>query len=74
MLRAHTHVAVSAKVQGTDGKRRSLDVRALYQMTVAASECYNTAFETALTTLLPGVSRGVPAASAAAASAAATTR
>jgi conjugative relaxase-like TrwC/TraI family protein len=52
----HTHVAVSTKVQGTDGKWRSLDARALYQMTVAASECYNTAFETALCILLPGVS------------------
>jgi conjugative relaxase-like TrwC/TraI family protein len=48
----HTHVAVSSKVQGTDGKWRSLDARALYRMTVAASECYNTAFETALTGML----------------------
>jgi conjugative relaxase-like TrwC/TraI family protein len=48
----HTHVAVSSKVQGTDGKWRSLDARALYRMTVAASECYNTAFEVALTHLL----------------------
>ncbi len=48
----HTHVAVSAKVQGTDGKWRSLDARALYRMTVAASECYNTAFEAALTARL----------------------
>jgi conjugative relaxase-like TrwC/TraI family protein len=45
----HTHVAVSSKVQGTDGKWRSLDARALYRMTVAASEAYNTAFEVALT-------------------------
>jgi conjugative relaxase-like TrwC/TraI family protein len=45
----HTHIAVSSKVQGTDGKWRSLDARALYRMTVAASECYNTAFEAALT-------------------------
>jgi conjugative relaxase-like TrwC/TraI family protein len=45
----HTHVAVSSKVQGADGKWRSLDARALYRMTVAASECYNTAFEAALT-------------------------
>jgi conjugative relaxase-like TrwC/TraI family protein len=51
----HTHVAVSAKVMGSDGTWRSLDARALYRITVAASECYNTAFETALTTLLPGV-------------------
>jgi conjugative relaxase-like TrwC/TraI family protein len=41
----HTHVAVSSKVQRTDGKWRSLDARALYRMTVAASEAYNTAFE-----------------------------
>jgi conjugative relaxase-like TrwC/TraI family protein len=45
----HTHVAVSSKVQGTDGKWRSLDARALYRMTVAASETYNTAFESHLT-------------------------
>jgi conjugative relaxase-like TrwC/TraI family protein len=48
----HTHVAVSSKVQGADGKWRSLDARALYRITVAASECYNTAFETHLTALL----------------------
>lgn len=45
----HTHVAISNKVQGVDGRWRSLDARALYRMTVAASEYYNTAFETALT-------------------------
>ena len=45
----HTHVAISSKVQGIDGKWRALDARALYRITVAASECYNTAFETALT-------------------------
>ena len=48
----HTHVAVSSKVQGTDGKWRSLDARALYRMTVAASETYNTAFEAHLTARL----------------------
>jgi conjugative relaxase-like TrwC/TraI family protein len=48
----HTHVAISTKVQGVDGKWRSLDARALYRITVAASECYNTAFETALTARL----------------------
>jgi conjugative relaxase-like TrwC/TraI family protein len=48
----HTHVAVSSKVQGTDGKWRSLDARALYRMTVAASEAYNTAFEARLTAKL----------------------
>jgi hypothetical protein len=48
----HTHVAISSKVCGVDGKWRSLDARGLYRMTVAASECYNTAFETALTSRL----------------------
>jgi conjugative relaxase-like TrwC/TraI family protein len=48
----HTHVAVSAKVQGTDGKWRALDARALYRVTVAVSEAYNTAFEAHLTTRL----------------------
>ena len=41
----HTHVAISSKVQGADGKWRALDARPLYRMTVAASEAYNTAFE-----------------------------
>ncbi len=48
----HTHVAVSSKVCGTDGKWRSLDARALYRMTVAVSEAYNTAFEAHLTAAL----------------------
>src|SRR6202035_2410595 len=48
----HTHVAVSSKVQGLDGKWRSLDARALYRMTVAASEAYNTGFEAALSASL----------------------
>ena len=48
----HTHVAISSKVQGVDSKWRALDARALYRITVAASECYNTAFETALTARL----------------------
>jgi conjugative relaxase-like TrwC/TraI family protein len=48
----HTHVAVSTKVQGSDGQWRSLDARALYRMTVAASEAYNTAFEAHLTAAL----------------------
>ncbi|MBO0806489.1 MAG: relaxase domain-containing protein, partial [Nocardiopsaceae bacterium] len=48
----HTHVAVSAKVQGADGAWRSLDARGLYRIAVAASECYNTAFEAHLTSLL----------------------
>ncbi|WP_155884827.1 MobF family relaxase [Actinomadura flavalba] len=49
----HTHVAISSKVQGVDGKWRSLDARALYRITVAASEFYNTRFETELQQRLP---------------------
>jgi conjugative relaxase-like TrwC/TraI family protein len=48
----HTHVAVSSKVQGVDGKWRSLDSRGLYRMSVAVSEAYNTAFEARLTRAL----------------------
>jgi conjugative relaxase-like TrwC/TraI family protein len=48
----HTHVAVSSKVQGSDGKWRALDARALYRITVAASEYYNTTFEAALSASL----------------------
>lgn len=44
----HTHVAVSSKVMGVDGKWRALDARALYATTVAASEFYNTRFEAEL--------------------------
>ncbi|WP_067484242.1 MobF family relaxase [Actinomadura hibisca] len=49
----HTHVAISSKIQGIDGKWRSLDARALYRATVAVSEFYNTRFETELTSRLP---------------------
>jgi conjugative relaxase-like TrwC/TraI family protein len=48
----HTHVVISAKVQGTDGIWRALDARPLYRMTVAASEHYNTRFELELTNRL----------------------
>lgn len=41
----HSHVAVSSKVLGADGKWRALDARGLYRMTVAASELYNTRLE-----------------------------
>ncbi len=41
----HTHAAVSTKVQGRDGRWRSLDGRALFALAVAASETYNTAVE-----------------------------
>ncbi|MFG1926852.1 MobF family relaxase [Cryptosporangium sp. NPDC048952] len=51
----HTHVAIVNKVRGVDGKWRSLDARALYRITVAASERYNTAFQASLTARL-GVS------------------
>ncbi|HEV2634538.1 MAG TPA: MobF family relaxase [Actinocrinis sp.] len=51
----HTHVAISNKIQGSDGIWRSLDARALYRLTVATSEHYNSAFETLLSARL-GVS------------------
>ena len=41
----HTHVAVSTKVQGVDGKWRSLDGRVLHALGVSASERYNTLIE-----------------------------
>lgn len=41
----HTHVAISTKVQGVDGKWRSLDGRVLHKLAVAASERYNTLIE-----------------------------
>jgi conjugative relaxase-like TrwC/TraI family protein len=37
----HTHVVVSNKVQGTDGKWRTLDSRTLHKATVALSASYN---------------------------------
>jgi len=48
----HTHVAISAKVQGLDGKWRALDMRVLHAMAVSASETYNTAIEDELRTRL----------------------
>lgn len=48
----HTHVAVSAKVQGLDGIWRALDLRVLHAMAVTASETYNTAIEDELRTRL----------------------
>ena len=41
----HTHVAVSSKVQGSDGRWRAWDLRVLHALAVAASETYNTAVE-----------------------------
>ncbi len=37
----HTHVVIANKVQGTDGKWRSLDSRALHHAAVAISELYD---------------------------------
>ncbi|AUG76103.1 TrwC relaxase [Kitasatospora sp. MMS16-BH015] len=48
----HTHVVVANKIQGVDGKWRSLDARGLLAMTVATSEFYNSRFETELTARL----------------------
>ncbi len=41
----HTHVTVSSKVLGVDGKWRSLDARVLFRLKVAASERYNALVE-----------------------------
>ncbi|WP_034508265.1 MobF family relaxase [Blastococcus sp. URHD0036] len=46
----HSHVAVSNKVQGHDGRWRALDGRVLHKAAVAASERYNTRLEAYLTT------------------------
>ncbi|GLW58574.1 MobF family relaxase [Kitasatospora phosalacinea] len=48
----HTHVVIANKIQGVDGKWRSLDARGLLAMTVATSEFYNSRFETELTARL----------------------
>jgi conjugative relaxase-like TrwC/TraI family protein len=53
----HTHLAVANKVQGSDGKWRSLDGTALYAVGVAASETYNAAVEAELVARL-GISFG----------------
>jgi conjugative relaxase-like TrwC/TraI family protein len=44
----HSHVAVSSKVLGSNGKWQALDARGLYRITVAASELYNTVVENEL--------------------------
>jgi DNA primase catalytic core len=41
----HTHAAVSNKVQTLDGRWLALDGRVIHELTVAASEFYNTAME-----------------------------
>ena len=51
----HTHVVVSNKVQGVDGKWRTLDSRTLHKATVALSASYN-AFLADHATRLVGVS------------------
>lgn len=51
----HTHVVVSNKVQGEDGRWRTLDSRTLHRATVAMSASYN-AFLTDHTARLLGVS------------------
>lgn len=48
----HTHVAISNKVQGMDGKWRALDGRVVHALGVAASERYNTLIETEVTNRL----------------------
>src|SRR5690625_1345376 len=53
----HTHVVVSNKVQGEDGRWRTLDSRTLHRATVALSASYN-AFLTDHTARLLGVSWG----------------
>lgn len=60
----HTHLAVVNKVQGRDGKWRSIDGSALYALGVAASETYNSAVEAEMTARLgvafadrPGLAR-----------------
>lgn len=50
----HTHLVVANKVQGMDGKWRTLDSRALHKAIVALSETYN-AYLTDHTTRLLGV-------------------
>ena len=50
----HTHVVASNKVQGVDGRWRTLDSRRLHKAAVALSESYN-AFLTDHTTRLLGV-------------------
>jgi conjugative relaxase-like TrwC/TraI family protein len=48
----HTHMAVANKVQGPDGRWRSIDGRVLHAAGVSASETYTTAIEDELTARL----------------------
>jgi hypothetical protein len=49
----YTHVVIANKVQGPDGKWRSLDSRALHHVAVACSEIYDDLLADALATRLP---------------------
>ncbi|MBA3741817.1 MobF family relaxase [Sporichthya sp.] len=49
----HTHVVIANKVQGPDGKWRSLDSRALHHAVVACSEIYDDLLADAITARLP---------------------
>ena len=49
----HTHVVVANKVQGPDGKWRSVDSRALHHATVAVSELYDNLVADHLANALP---------------------
>ncbi len=48
----HTHLAISNRVQGLDGKWRTLDGRTLYAANVTISELYNASLESELSTRL----------------------
>jgi conjugative relaxase-like TrwC/TraI family protein len=49
----HTHVVIANKVQGPDGKWRSVDGQALYRAAVACSEIYDDLLADALAARLP---------------------
>ncbi len=49
----HTHVVIANKVQGPDGRWRSLDSRALHHAAVACSELYDTLLADAIGARLP---------------------
>jgi conjugative relaxase-like TrwC/TraI family protein len=49
----HTHVVIANKVQGPDGKWRSLDSRALHHAAVACSEIYDDLLADAISVRLP---------------------
>ncbi|MBA3741492.1 MAG: relaxase domain-containing protein [Sporichthya sp.] len=49
----HTHVVIANKVQGPDGRWRSVDGQAIYHAAVACSEVYDTLLADALAARLP---------------------